>query len=723
MEEITTHRRSCHLCEAMCGLEIDVKGNHIVAIRGDTADPFSRGYLCPKGIALQDIHHDPDRLRHPVRRTADGWQPIPWEEALDEVADNIVRLQKNYGFDALGTYWGNPIAHSHGAILTMLPFFMSLKTRNRYSASSIDQLPQYVISHFMFGNQLLFPVADIDRTDFLLIIGGNPLVSNGSLSSAPDMRGRLRGIAERGSRIVVVDPRRTETARIADHHHFIRPGTDVLLLLALLHTLFAEQLVDVGTAAGYTDRLPLVAQAVRPYAPEKVAAQTGIDGAEIRQLARDFARAPNAVCYGRLGVSQQPYAGLCHWLINLLNIVTGNFDQPGGVLFPQPAFDLRAVARLVTRGSHYAKWRSRVHALPEFSDELPVTTLADEILTPGNGQIKGMLLLAGNPVLTTPDTARMDAALAQLDFCVAIDFYINETTRHADIILPPSSPLEHSNYEIAVSLVSMRNVARYSSPVFTPPPDARDDWEILVELQARVERRRGWLSRLGAPLKHGLLRALTPDGILNLGLTCGSYGILRRGWRRGLTLSRLKTIPHTVDLGPLQPSMPGTLYTKNKRIDLAPPLILADLERVARDCLATPADSADDLALQLIGRRHLRSNNSWMHNSRRLVKGRDRCTLLMHPDDAARRQLMDGQTVRVQSKVGVVTLPLTISDEMMPGVVSIPHGWGHHFSGTSWRVAEQHAGVSVNTLTDSQRYDPLSGNAAVNGVSVTVSSP
>ena len=386
----------------------------------------------------------------------------------------------------------------------------------------------------MFGNQLLFPVADIDRTHFLLIIGGNPLVSNGSLSSAPNMRGRLKGITSRGGRVVAVDPRRTETARIAGHHHFIRPGTDVLLLLALLHTLFAEQRVDVGAASVYTDRLQLVAQAVRPYAPERVAAQTGIDGADIRQLARDFAQAPTAVCYGRLGVSQQPYAVLCHWLINLLNIVTGNFDRPGGVLFPQPAFDLRTVARLVTGGGHYAKWHSRVRSLPEFSDELPVITLADEILTPGDGQIKGMLLLAGNPVLTTPDTARMDAALAQLDFCVAIDFYINETTRHANIILPPSSPLEHSNYEVAVSSVTVRNVARYSPPVFTPPPDARDDWEILVELQVRVEWRRGWLSKLGALLKRGVLRGLTPDGILNLGLTCGRYGILRRGWRRGI---------------------------------------------------------------------------------------------------------------------------------------------------------------------------------------------
>lgn len=704
------HYRSCHLCEAMCGLEIETEGERVVAIRGDKRDPWSQGFICPKGVALQDIHHDPDRLRQPMKRTADGWQAISWEEALDTTAREIVRVQKTYGDDALGLYWGNPPTHSHGILLTMLPFFMSLKTRNRYSAASIDTLPHYMSSFFMFGNQVLFPVADIDRTDFWLILGGNPIVSNGSISSAPNMRGRIKDILGRGGRVVVVDPRRTETAEVAGEHLAIRPGSDILLLLALLHTIFAEQNIYLHHLADFTDGLEAIEQLVQPYPPERVAEWVGLPAGTITQLAHDFSTAKTAVAYGRLGTCLNPFGTVCQWLINVLNIVTGNFDRPGGAMFTTPALDLTFIAKLITGGGHYNQWQSRVQGLPEFADELPVSALADEILTPGEGQIKAMLLIAGNPVLSTPDGNRLDKAMAQLDFCVALDFYINETNRHAHIILPPISPLEHSNYEAAVSSVAVRNIARYSPAVFEKPAGGMADWEIIVSLMGRVERLRGGLSRFVAPLKQAIFDTLTPDGILALGLRIGHQPI---------TLKQLKATPHTVDFGPLEPRLPQILYTRDKRVQLAPELFVQDIKRVESYFLRQKQPSLPNQLL-LIGRRHLRSNNSWMHNSERLVKGRPRCTLLMHPADAEARDIRPGQTVCVKSTIGELAIPVEITEAIRPGVVSMPHGWGHTRPGTQWHIAQQHAGVSLNDITDARLMDELSGTSVVNGIPVQV---
>jgi anaerobic selenocysteine-containing dehydrogenase len=692
----------------MCGLVIETDGDRITAIRGDEDDPWSKGYLCPKGVALQDIHHDPNRLRQPVRRTPDGWEPISWQAALDTVAERLVTIQEQHGDDALGIYWGNPPTHSHGLILTMLPFFGMLRTRNRYSAASVDQLPQYLTNTLMFGNQVMFPVADIDRTALWLILGGNPVVSNGSISSAPDMRGRIKAIKARGGRVIVIDPRRTRTADAADEHHFIQPGSDVLLLLALLNVVFDDGLAQLGRGGAFTDGLETVEALVKSYTPERVAEQVGISAESIRQLARNFANAPSAVAYGRLGVSQNPFGAVCHWLINVLNIVTGNFDQPGGAMFTQPAFNLRLLAKLITGGGHYDKWRSRVRNLPEFSDEFPVATLADEMLTPGQGQIRAMLLLAGNPVLTTPNGQRLATAMGALNFCVAIDFYINESTRHADIILPPTSPLEHGNYEIGVTPVAVRNIARYSRPVFDAPAGGLDDWQIITELQARIWHKRGGFGRIVGPLWRKALSIFTPDRILDLGLRFG---------QPRMSLKQLKAAKHTLDLGPLQPALPKALYTRGKRINAAPAVLVADMPRVERHFFSTAVDLNG--SLQLIGRRHLRSNNSWMHNSQRLMRGKPRCTLLMHSADATSRSLTDGQMVTVTSAQGSVVLSLEVSDDMMPGVVSIPHGWGHAATDT-WPVARQTPGVSVNDLTNPDAIDAVSGNAAVNGVPIRV---
>jgi len=713
----STHFRTCTLCEAMCGLAIETDGARVLGIRGDRDDPFSRGHICPKGVALQDIHTDPDRLRHPVRRTGSGWERVGWDEALDYVAFRLRSIGREHGRDAVAVYQGNPTVHNLGSMLFAPGFVRALGTRNRFSATSVDQLPHHFLAYLMFGHQLLVPIPDIDRTQFMLVLGANPAVSNGSLMSAPDAAGRLRAIRARGGTVVVVDPRRTETAALADRHLFVRPGTDALLLMALLHTVFAERLDRPGRLAAFTDGLDAVRAAVAAVTPERAAPVTGIGADTIRGLARDFAAAPSAVCYGRFGVSTQEFGAVAHWLINVLNLVTGNLDRPGGAMFTSPAVD--AVER--SRPGGYARWRSRVRSLPEFGGELPVSVLAEEILTPGDGQVRALVTSAGNPVLSTPNGGQLDRALARLEFMVSVDFYVNETTRHAHIILPPTSPLEHEHYDLAFYLLSVRNAAKFSPPLFDAPAGALHDWQIFLGLRERMER--GWKARL----RLAGLRRLGPEGMLDLGLRTGPYGAGMRPWGGGLSLRRLKRHPHGIDLGPLHPVLPGRLRTPARRIDAAPAPVLADLQRLRARLLASAADPSADtgtgaaaLDLLLIGRRQLRSNNSWMHNVPRLVRGRNRCTLLIHPDDAAARRIADGDAVRLVSRTGSVDVPAEVTDAVMSGVVSLPHGWGHGRDGVQARVAQAHAGASVNDVTDDRFVDALSGNAALNGVPVRV---
>lgn len=713
-----THFRTCNLCEAMCGLEIEVQGEEILAIRGDKADPFSWGHICPKATALADIYHDPDRLRQPVRRTAVGWEPISWDEAFDEVVRNIKHIQGKYGRNAIGIYQGNPNVHNVGAMLYSPPFVRTLRSKNRFSATSADQLPHHFAAYFMFGHQLLLPIPDVDRTDFMLMLGANPLASNGSLMTAPDIANRLKALQKRGGKLVVIDPRRTETAVLADTHHFIKPGSDVLLLLALLHTIFAEGLANPGPLAALADGLDSVQQAVADFSPELTAGPTGIPAEAIRQLARDFAGAETAVCYGRIGVSTQQFGGLCHWLINLLNFVTGNLDSPGGAMFTTPAIDVVGITTMTGQTGHYGRWHSRVRNLPEFGGELPVSVLAEEMLTPGEGQIKGMITVAGNPVLSTPNGRQLDEALAGLEFMVAIDIYINETTHHANIILPPTTGLETEHYDLIFHVLAVRNTAKYSPPLLAPAEDARHDWQIFQELRRRM---------VGKPLpnrqtpqgKLDFFGRMPPAQIIDLALRFGPYGAhgvnQKRLQQQGLKLPTLKRQIHGVDLGPLQPNLKQRLCTDNGRIQLAPELILADLDRVREIWLN---GSANGQPLTLIGRRQLRSNNSWMHNSPRLVRGKDRCTLLMHPQDAQAHNLRDGALVKVCSRTGQIVLPLAVSETMMPGVVSIPHGWGHDRAGVRLATAVQHPGASINDLTDEQQIDQLTGNAAFSGVPV-----
>ena len=721
MKNGSPHYRACNLCEAICGIEITVEGDQRLTIRGDKDDPFSRGYICPKAVALQDIHYDKDRLKYPVRRIPNGWRRIGWDEAFDEVANNLKRVNAKYGRNSIATYLGNPTVHNYNALLFAPGFLRSLRTRNKFSATSVDQLAHHVASFLMFGHQLLLPVPDIDRTRLFLVLGANPAVSNGSMMTAPGLGRRMEEIRRRGGKVILIDPRQNETARLVDQHLFIRPGTDVLLLLALLHVVFDERLTRPGSLASFTKGLETIGNLVKEFPPEKVAPLTGIEPDQIRALAREFAGAKPAVCYGRIGVSTQEFGATCQWLINVLNIVTGNLDSPGGAMFNLPAFDpLSAPESLAPRGS-FGRWHSRVRKLPEFSGELPVAALAEEILTPGEGQVKAMVTLAGNPVLSTPNGRKLDEALASLEFMVSIDIYINETTRHAHIILPPTGPLERGHYDIAFNILAVRNTAKFSPPLFDPAPDTRADWEILSELQTRMEHKQVGSVLRGVQRKLGR-RFFGPERILDLGLRFGPYGAGLNPFSNGLTLRKLQKAVHGIDLGPLTPCLPKRLGTADKCIELAPEILVKDVERVKGKFLDGALQDLNGNLL-LIGRRHLRSNNSWLHNTRRLLRDDEtqpRCTILMHPTDAARRSLSNGQDVRVESRVGSIVIPIEVSDEMMPGVVSIPHGWGHDRPGNRLSVAQQHPGQSINDLTDNQAIDALCGTAAFNGTVVTV---
>ena len=702
-----TRFATCPLCEAACGIVVTARGNTITSIRGDADDVASRGHICPKAVALKDLHDDPDRLRHPVKRVGSEWVRISWDEAFDLTVRGIQRIQAQHGRDAVAVYLGNPTVHSAGAMLFAPAFSKALGTRNRYSATSVDQLPHHLAALTMFGHPLLIPIPDIDRTDCWIMFGANPAVSNGSLMTAPDVAKRLKAIRARGGQVIVIDPRRTETAELASAHYFIRPGTDALALLAMLQVIVSEGLVQPGRVAAFTDGLDAIMSLVAAYTPERVSATTGMAPGTIRELAHTLARTPRAVVYGRVGVSMQPFGALCAWLITVLNIVTGHLDAEGGAMFTAPAVD-------VLRGGMYGgkrmgRWMSRVRQLPEFGGELPVAALAEEMDTPGQGQVRALVTHAGNPVLSTPNGARLDRAIAQLDFYVAIDFYVNATTRHAHVILPPTAGLERGHYDLIFHALAIRNTAKWSPAVMEPAEDSRADWEILSELAWRLSRG-GFAARAKAWTTARVAQWLGLRGMMQRALKDSRYGAR-------VSIDALERAPHGVDLGPLVPMLPERLVTDNKRIALVPPIYVNDIERVRAMLDAEPPRRE---TLSLISRRDLRSNNSWMANSERLVRGARRCDLLMHPTDATARAIADGDTVRVASRVGSIDVAVELTDAIMPGVVCLPHGWGHNRDGVRMRVARANGGASVNDLTDDQQVDALGGNAVFSGTPVSV---
>ena len=744
MSDRRTVYRICTLCEATCGIAVEVEGDQIVTIRGDKDDPFSHGYICPKAYGMKGLHDDPDRLRAPIRKTDDGeWEEISWDEAYAYVGERLQAVREEYGKDAVGTYLGNPSAHNLHNMVYGPVFLRALGSKQRYSASTVDQYPKMVSAGLMFGAGLMIPVPDLDRTDYLMILGGNPLASNGSLMTAPDVPGRLKGIIARGGKVVVLDPRRSETADIATEHHFIRPGSDTYFLLAMVQTMFAEGLDTLGRGEGHVNGLDEAKAVVAEFTPETVADRCGIPADTIRRLTREFCAADSAACYGRIGTTCAEFGTLASWAVDLVNLISGNLDKPGGAMFARAA----AVSGFGIeredggKGVSLHRWKSRVRELPEVYGEFPVATLADEILTPGEGQVHAMVTMAGNPVVSTPHADRLDEALASLDFMVSVDFYLNETTRHADVILPPTNALEHDTYDLALYNLAVRDVAKYSQPVFDKPEGTQHDWEILATLSAHAmgmggmdlkavddfvlqqaaqqeipEGKTTWEGLTADEAVAKLGDEPGPHRILDLLLRVGPYG---DGFGRnpdGLTLQKLKDNPHGIDLGPLKEQLPGNLRTASGKIELMPELIANDLPRLR----AGLGNGHADTELTLIGRRHLRSNNSWCHNLPALVKGRERCTLMVSLDDAQRLQVETGGLARVTSRVGSVVAPVEVTDQMMPGVVSLPHGWGHDKEGMRMNVAAKHAGVNSNILTDDTLMDVPSGNAVLNGIPVTV---
>ena len=695
----------------MCGLRIETVGTDITSIRGDSLDPLSKGYLCPKGPALAALHTDPDRLQHPLRRVGDRFEKIGWHDAIALAVEGIHRVQERHGRHAMAMYVGNPTVHNTEASLFSPLLMKALRTRNKYSATSADQLPHHLAAHQMFGHMFLLPIPDIDRAQLFWILGANPLASNGSMMTAPGMRGRLADLRNRGGRVVVFDPRRTETAEAADEHVFVRPGTDAWLLAAVLKVALGKGR-GLGRMGPYAERMEVLNSAMQGFAADEASAATGVPAQTIERLAGELCAADRAIVYGRMGLSTQRFGGVCQWLINALNLVTGNFDREGGVMFPSPAIDLvnGPFGLGIGKGS-FDRFRSRVRGLPEHNGELPVATLADEILTGGEGQVRGLLTSAGNPVLSTPNGSRLDKALSGLEHMVSIDFYLNETTRHANVILPPPGPLERPHYDLAFNQLSVHNTAKYADPLFEKPAGSMFEYEIVLALIEGLQRRRG---RWGLKQRAGAvaLRRLGPKGMVDLGLRLGPHGLANKGLA-GLSLSVLRASPHGVDLGPHVPKMPLAMKRWRQRINLAPAIYVRDLERLR-------TGEATDDALSLIGRRHLRSNNSWMHNVPKLMAGKTICTLLMNPADAAERSISAGDRVEIRSRAGSVEVEVDVSDEVMPGVVSLPHGFGHGLPGVELRVAREHAGASINDLTDELRIDSLTGNAAFSGVPVTV---
>jgi len=743
-DDTRTAYRTCPLCEAGCGLEITVQAGKVTRIRGDRDDVFSAGFLCPKGSTLKQLHDDPDRLRRPMVKRDGVHVEVEWDEAWDIIADRLPAIIQEHGRESVGVYMGNPSAHNLSAMLHNRTLLTALGTRRRFSASTVDQMPRQVAAAYVFGTPVSVPVPDLDHTDHLIIIGGNPYASNGSLCTAPDFPGRIERMRARGGRLVVVDPRRTRTAEEADQWVAIRPGTDALLLAAMATTMAEEGLISVGDhVAEHVSGVDDVVAALAPFTPEAVATATGVSADDIRRLARDLCAASSGSVYGRIGTTTTEFGTLASWLVDVVNTLSGNLDRRGGAMFPKPVAGSGNTRGKPGRGKGFSVGRGHttVRQHPEVMGEYPAAAMAEEITDAGDERMRAMVTVAGNPVLSTPDADRLDAALAALDFMVSVDIYLNETTRHADVILPPPSQLQREHYDLALLGFAVRNVANYSEAVLPIDEGAPDEWEILAKLgliaagmgpdadpaSADELTLRGMVQHaVGDPSSpvHGrsedeILAALGttagPARTLDFMLQTGPYGAAFGANPGGASLALLKEHPHGVDFGPLQPRIPEILRTPSGTVELAHPVLMADLDRLRA---AMPAWEAQPLVL--VGRRHLRSNNSWMHNIEVLVKGKPRCTLQVHPDDADRLGLRDGAVATVTSRVGSLDAPVEVTDSVRPGVVSLPHGWGHGQPGTRLRVAAERAGVNSNVLSDAEAMDPLSGTSVLNGIPVSV---
>jgi anaerobic selenocysteine-containing dehydrogenase len=731
--------RTCTICEATCGIRVELAGREIRRVSGDPQDPFSRGHVCPKAVAMRGLQEDPDRLRGPLVRKQGELVPASWDEALGRAAEGLLRAKQAGGANAVALYRGNPGIHDAGTLLSTNVLATALGTRQSFSASPLDTWPRFVQCTEMYGSPVRIPVPDVDRTAYWLIVGANPAVSQGSILTAPGIANRLRAIQARGGKVVVIDPRRSETAALADEHHFVTPGTDAALLLAMAHVLFAEGRVRLRNADGHVAGLAELRACVEPFAPERVAGPCGIPAGTIRRLARELAAAPSAVVYGRMGTSVQAFGTLASWAIDVLTILTGNLDRPGGALWARPAVGLHFAFEAGGVPVALGRWRSRATGREERFGDLPTPAFAEEIETPGEGQVRALVTVAGNPLNTAPNPARLERALGSLEFFVALDGYVNETTRFADVILPPSGPLERNHYDVLLMHVAVRNVAKWSPAALEPEPGARSGWETALELSRRLM---GLTQLAPAAFDALVLRQLVApalaasrfadtlsvdelaeavgkepgvERVVDALLRIGPYGDGCGRNPGGLTLAQVKAAEHGIDLGPLEPQLPGALVTASGKVELAPKRMRADLPRLEA-FLARVAEAP----LRLINRRDARSMNSWLHNLPALAKGRERCTLQIHPRDAARRDIADGARVRLVGPVGRLEASAEITDAVMPGVVSLPHGFGHRGDGARLRVAMQRPGANVNEVSDDLAFDEASGAGALFGQPVEV---
>ena len=712
-----TVHRTCTLCEATCGLTFEVEGDRILSVRPDEEDVFSQGFICPKGVAIAEIHHDPDRLRTPMRRSADGtFEPISWEEAFELAATKLNAIRKAHGNDAVAVYIGNPVVHNHGAALVRGGLLKTLGTRNSFSAGSQDTSPRLVASYHVFGASWAVPIPDLERTDYFLCIGANPYVSNGSFLTAPNVRERIRGIRSRGGKVIVVDPRRTETAREADEHLAILPGGDAAFLLSLVQVLVEEGRVDRErirrVATGWDEIEPLLAD----FTPERAEPMTGLEPATVRRIALAFADAKAPVAYSRIGVCNNRFGTLASFATDLVNLATDRLGKPGGSMFPTPSMDLVALSRLIGADG-YARWKSRVRGLPETIGDLPSACMAEEMETPGEGQVRALVTFAGNPVLSVPNGLRLEKAIESLEFMISVDLYVNETTRHADLILPPAWALSEEHWDALFPSFAIRNVARVSPPLFERKAGELADWEILAELAYRLGGGPTGMKPVDAFLR--LTRRLgiyewNPDKTAEMVVRIGPHGDRFLPWSKGLNRKKLMAAPHGIDLGELQPGFERRVLHKDKKLHLAEAVIVAAIRELSAEIVRRKEDDS----LLLVGRRELRTCNSWMHNAPSMVAGRERCVLYVHPEDAARASVRDGELAILESRVHRGPVKVRLTDDMRPGVVSLPHGWGHAASAPWQRVAGSHPGVSANDWTDDGIVESIAGQSILNGVPV-----
>ncbi len=737
---ITTHHRICPLCEAHCGTLVtaDVATGTITGVRGDPDDPFSRGYICPKAYAMKELHHDPDVIRTPLIKRDGIFEEASWDEALDYTVARLQAVQAEHGKEAVGFYIGNPTAHHPGLLLYSPLLLETLASRQVYCAGSVDHITKVLSSLLMYGDCSVIPVPDIDRTDFFVVHGGNPAISNGSLMTAPGMPKRIKAVRARGGKVIVIDPRRSETADLADQHIPIIPGTDAYFLFGIINHLFAANLVAIGRLAGMSTGLDQVRFLAEPFAPEQVSAVCGVPAETIRDLAEAFAAAPSAVWYGRTGTCTQRFGTLCCWLQDLITILTGNLDRPGGAMFPVGIVPAVLYAEKYDGDTPpFDRWQSRVKGYPELSGVLPTAAIADEILTPGPGQVRAFITMAGNPVLSHPNGGRLNTAFADLDFMLSFDIYLNETTRHADVILPSPSEATHSNFHFFYIPFMVRKIAKWTPAIFPVADGQPHDWDIFLALVARLRGQSAaaveeglvasWLEKFVGHGQHPqcatvdlekaralLGEAFGPDRLFDILVRTGRYGDAFGQDPNGLTVARIAEHPEGIDLGPMESQLPGLLATPDGVINLAPERIVADVARLLDDW----SDGRAPDELLLIGRRHMRSNNSWMHNLNALAKGKERCTLLVHPADAAARGLASGDLAEVATAIATIRIAIQVSDEVMPGVVSAPHGWGHDLADTRLGIANEHPGANANALIDERLFDKPSVNSVLNGVPV-----